>query len=79
MKRLVWLRNDLRMDDNQALRHACANSDEVHCIYIFSNQQLKIHNVANCKIEFVIKNLKSLGDDLKKINIPLTIIRSDIF
>ena len=79
MKSLVWLRNDLRMDDNPALRHACANSDEVHCIYIFSNQQLKIHNEANCKIEFVIKNLKSLGDDLKKINIPLTIIRSDKF
>ena len=44
MKSLVWLRNDLRIDDNPALRHACANSDEVHCIYIFSKEQMKIHN-----------------------------------
>ena len=79
MKSLVWLRNDLRIDDNPALRHACANSDEVHCIYIFSKEQMKIHNEANCKIEFLIDNLKSLSDSLKKLNIPLTIISSSGF
>ena len=35
MKSLVWLRNDLRMDDNPALKYACLNSDEVHCLYLF--------------------------------------------
>ena len=35
MKSLVWLRNDLRMDDNPALKHACLNSDEVHCLYLY--------------------------------------------
>ena len=68
MKSLVWLRNDLRIDDNPALRHACANSDEVHCIYIFSKEQMKIHNEANCKIEFLIDNLKSLSNSLKELN-----------
>ena len=79
MKSLVWLRSDLRMDDNPALRNACINSDEVHCIYIYSPEQMKIHNEANCKIEFIVSNLKDLGDSLKKINIPLTILRSDGF
>ena len=79
MKSLVWLRNDLRIDDNPALRHACANSDEVHCIYIFSKEQMKIHNEANCKIEFLIDNLKSLSNSLKELNIPLTIISSSGF
>ena len=79
MKSLVWLRNDLRMDDNPALKEACVSSDEVHCIYFFSNEQMKIHNQANCKIEFTINNLRSLNDSLKKINIPLTIIQSDGF
>ena len=79
MKSLVWLRNDLRMDDNPALKEACVSSDEVHCIYFFSNEQMKIHNQANCKIEFTINNLSSLNDSLKKINIPLTIIHSDGF
>ena len=79
MKSLVWLRNDLRMDDNPALRSACVDSDEVSCIYIFSKEQIKLHNEANCKIEFIISNLKNLSISLNKINIPLTIIDSDGF
>ncbi len=79
MKSLVWLRNDLRMDDNPALRYACINSNEVHCIYIYSSKQLKLHNEANCKIEFIIDNLKDLNESLQKINIPLTIIDSEGF
>ena len=79
MKSLVWLRNDLRMDDNPALRNACINSDEVHCIYIYSSKQIKLHNEANCKIEFIIDNLKDLNESLQKINIPLTIIDSEGF
>ena len=72
MKSLVWLRSDLRIDDNPALRDACINYDEVHCIYIYSPEQMKIHNEANCKIEFIISNLKDLADSLKKINIALS-------
>ena len=79
MKSLVWLRNDLRMDDNPALRQACVSSDEVHCVYIFSKEQMQAHNQANCKIEFIINNIKSLSNSLEEINIPLTIIDSDGF
>ena len=68
MKSLVWFRNDLRVDDNPALRAACSKSDEVHGIYIYSGNQLKSHNEANCKIEFIIENLKSLEQSLKKLN-----------
>ena len=77
MKSLVWLRNDLRMDDNPALRNACINSDEVHCIYIYSLEQMKLHNDANCKIEFIINNLKDLDNSLQKIGVPLTVINSN--
>tara|TARA_A200000113_G_scaffold28404_1_gene23751 strand:+ start:344 stop:1759 length:1416 start_codon:yes stop_codon:yes gene_type:complete len=79
MKSLVWLRNDLRMDDNPALRHACTQSNEVHCIYIFSNNQNQLHNQANCKTEFIISNLIDLNKSLNKINIPLTVINSNDF
>ena len=58
MKSLMWFRNDLRMDDNPALRNACIESEEVHAIYIFSSIQNNFHNDANCKIEFLIENLK---------------------
>jgi deoxyribodipyrimidine photo-lyase len=77
MKSLMWFRNDLRMDDNPALRNACIESEEVHAIYIFSSKQNKLHNEANCKVEFVIENLKNLDKELSKINIPLTIVDSN--
>ena len=79
MKSLVWFRNDLRVDDNPALRAACSQSNEVHGIYIYSKNQLELHNEANSKIEFIIENLKSLEQSLNKINIPLTVISSDGF
>ncbi len=77
MKSLVWFRNDLRMDDNPALRAACAESEEIHALYIYSINQMELHNEASCKIEFMIKNLKSLEKSLDQLNIPLTIIDSD--
>ena len=45
-----------------------------HCMNIFSSKQNHLHNEANCKVEFVIENLKSLEQELSKINIPLTVL-----
>ena len=79
MKSLVWLRNDLRMDDNPSLKQACIESEEVHCIYIYSPGQITLHNEASCKVEFIIENLMNLSKSLKEFNIPLTIISSKGF
>ena len=58
MKSLVWFRNDFRMDDNPALRAACSQSEEVHGVFIYSENQFKLHNESNCKIEFIIEKKK---------------------
>ena len=79
MEALVWFRSDLRLEDNPALREAFAHSKKIHAIYIFSNKQLKKHNEANVKIDFVIKNLFLLEKKLTELNVPLTIIESDGF
>ena len=79
MEALVWFRSDLRLEDNPALRNAFDNSKKVHAIFIFSNKQLKKHNEANVKIDFIIKNLFLLEKKLAELNVPLTIIKSDGF
>ena len=79
MKSLVWFRSDIRMDDNPALREACANYSEVHAIYIYSPKQLNTHNESNVKIDFLIQNLTVLAKNLNKFNIPLTVLESDGF
>ena len=79
MEALVWFRSDLRFEDNPALREAFVYSKKVHAVYIFSNKQLKKHNEANVKIDFLIKNLFLLEKKLTELNVPLTIIESDGF
>ena len=79
MEALIWFRSDLRLEDNPALRSAFEHSKKVHAIFIFSNKQLKKHNEANVKTDFIIKNLFLLEKKLTKLNVPLTIIESDGF
>jgi len=79
MEALVWFRGDLRLHDNPALRNAFEQSKNVHAIFIFSNNQLKKHNEANVKIDFLKSNLFLLEEKLNKLNVPLTIIDSGGF
>ena len=79
MNGLVWLRNDIRMDDNPGLRKACEECDAVLAIYLWSPEQLNIHNEANIKVEFLIKNLQSLEENLNSVNIPILVIDNKDF
>ena len=79
MNGLVWLRNDIRMDDNPGLRKACEECDTVLAIYLWSPEQLNRHNEANIKVEFLIKNLQSLEENLNSINIPILVIDNEDF
>ena len=79
MKALVWLRSDLRVEDNPALRQAFKEADSIEAIFLYSNKQLKNHNEANVKIDFLIQHLFSLEKTLSSFNVPLTIIKSNGF
>ena len=79
MEALVWFRSDLRLQDNPALRNAFEQAKNVHAVFVFSNNQLKKHNEANVKIDFLKSNLFLLEEKLNKLNVPLTIINSGGF
>ena len=79
MKSLVWLRADLRLEDNPALKEACSKHEEVQAVYIFSKNQLASHNEANVKIDFIVKNLFLLEKSLRELNIPPYYFQSDGF
>ena len=79
MKGLLWLRSDLRMDDNPALRSAFEECDEVAVLYLYSANQLRLHNESNIKIDFIIRNLKIIGKKLSELNSSLIIHNSNGF
>ena len=76
MKGLVWLRTDLRMDDNPALRNAFIECDEVACLYFYSPKQLDLHSEANVKVDFLKRNLGNLQSNLKNVNVNLWVVDS---
>ena len=54
MNGMVWLRSDLRMDDNPALSVADSECKKIICLYILCEKEWKIHNNANVKLDFIL-------------------------
>lgn len=76
---LVWFRNDLRTEDNPALWHACQDRRAVVGLFILTPEQWRSHDMAGCRVEFLLSTLKVLRQNLTKIGIPLQVIRGDTF
>ena len=67
MNGLVWLRSDLRIDDNPALSMAGSECKKIACLYLISEREWKNHNNANVKLDFIIRNLSDLSKNLSKL------------
>lgn len=77
---LVWFRNDLRVDDNPALHHACLNKkDKVLAVYQLAPGQWQRHSVGNNQQSLIVTAIEQLKERLAKLNIPLILRSTDIF
>ena len=77
-KKLVWFRQDIRVNDNPALHHA-AKSGEVIAIYIEAKKQREQHHEAKAKVGLIYDSLLLLRETLNKLNIPLHIMTCEYF
>jgi deoxyribodipyrimidine photo-lyase len=83
--KLVWFRNDLRVDDNPALYQACSdagngrNQTGVVAFVVVSSGQWHRHDDAPSKIAFWLSNLKKLTLRLAELNIPIKVIHIPLF
>ena len=67
MKTLVWLRRDLRIDDNAALYHALKENKNVQLVFIFDKDILdKLENKHDRRVDFIHKTLQRLNSQLKE-------------
>lgn len=69
---LIWLRSDLRIDDNSALSVACERGPTV-ALWLASPGQWQAHDDAACKVDFWLRNLRQLRQALQELNIPLLV------
>ncbi len=73
---LIWLRSDLRVEDNMALSAACERGPTI-ALWIASPGQWLQHDDAPCKVDFWLRNLQVLGSRLASLNIPLLVRQVD--
>lgn len=77
--RLVWLRNDLRLDDNPALYAACQHSQPVRVVYIATPKQWQQHAEAPAKLGFRSAALTDLNVRLAALGIEFELLETDYF
>lgn len=75
---LYWFRTDLRLTDNTALYHATQDDVSI-ALFIITPQQWLQHHDAPCKIDFYLRQLKTLSHHLQQLNIPLLIRYCDFW
>ena len=71
-RQLIWLRTDLRVQDNSALAAAMAAGPTV-ALFLLSPGQWQAHDDAPCKVDFWLRNLQALSSELNRLNVPLLI------
>jgi len=71
-RQLVWLRTDLRVEDNPALLAACGQGPTL-AVYICSPAQWAEHDEADCKVDFWLRSLQALQPQLAELGIPLLV------
>ncbi|TPX16325.1 uncharacterized protein E0L32_003974 [Thyridium curvatum] len=70
-----WFKNDLRTADNRALRAASEAASKAGVplvtMYLVSPEDFEAHLTSPVRVDFTIRNLKVLKEELAKLDIPL--------
>lgn len=78
MTNLIWFREDLRTLDNTAFYHASTLSNNgIIAIYFLTPKTWQQHDMAACRVDFILRGLIALSKELAKLNVPLLIRTAD--
>jgi deoxyribodipyrimidine photo-lyase len=80
MRTLHWFREDLRISDNTALYHAAQQATEgCLSVYFITPTTWQQHDIAACRVDFILRGLRELSKELASLNIPLLILECETF
>ena len=74
-KAIVWIREDLRIENNPTISYASQNHEIVSAIYIYNNKYFD--KTREAQKWWLSKSLESFKNDLDKFNICLEILSGD--
>ena len=79
---IVWFKTDLRLEDNETLVKAIAQSDEIVPVYCFddshfSNSEFGFKKTGNYRAQFIIEAVTDLDNELRKIGSGLIVVKGN--
>ncbi len=75
---LVWLRRDLRLQDNAALYHALKDNKSVLCLFIFDSNILdKLDDKSDKRVAFIHQSLTRIQEELATLGSSLIVLHGD--
>lgn len=77
MRGMVWFKKDLRVGDHAALYNACQQcGDGVVAVYIVDASMWQAHHASQCQIDFIMRGLDALSEDLQALGISLLVLQA---
>ncbi|MCX4190460.1 cryptochrome/photolyase family protein [Methylophaga sp. OBS3] len=74
----VWLRNDLRLDDNPALYQA-QQVGPLHVLYVATPKQWQQHHESPARLGLKAAAIQDIAERLAELGIPFTLLEADWF
>lgn len=78
-RRLVWLRNDLRLTDNPALTHVCSREGAVVAVVTLTPASWQAQGESPARMGLWRDQLRSVARELEQRHIPLRVLRLQHF
>ncbi len=76
---VVWLKRDLRLQDNEAIHNALESGKRILLLYVFENLLLEDVHYSERHWNFIKESLRDMNARLKAFNTKVLTVRSDIF
>ena len=75
---IIWLKRDLRLNDNEAIFNACNSNKKVLFLYMFEKTLINERHYSERHWNFVKQSLNDINENLKKYNTKILVINSEI-
>ncbi len=75
---VVWLKRDLRLEDNEAIFNALANGKRTLILYAFEHILLEDRHYSTRHWNFIKESLRDLNEHLEEYNTKILVVEADI-
>ena len=75
---VVWLKRDLRLQDNEAIYNALSSKKRVLFLYVFENSLIKDPHYSARHWNFIKQSLVDLNNNLEKYNTKVLSVTSEV-